>query len=272
MRLAHISDLHLLSPEYEPEHETAGNGFGSTEMAMAIADDLIAISDGLDLVIVSGDLTDRADAASFATIERILGQIDLPVLVVPGNHDGPSGMIDYLRHATTLADWDLSNRAVRIGAFKFIGLNTSVDGLTEGALDDAALAFVERHVAQDRDRQLAIVMHHPPLLLGLDQFDGFCQIENGADFLRILAGAGRETLVFSGHVHRPYTARNGNVACYVAGSMIAPYDSAHPFGADPIRPAALQDFYFIHDIDPGGRHVVTPQRVRGLADRLRHPQ
>ena len=261
MKLAHVSDLHILPPEAE----APGPGPTSIDVAEAIADDLKAIAAGLDLVIIAGDLTDRADARSFATVERLFGRVGLPIFVVPGNHDGPSGMIDYMRTSTTLADWDLSNRVVEIGGLRFLGLNTCVEGRPQGALDESALALVDREVGRDSDLPLVIVMHHPPLFLGLEQFDWFCDVDRGDEFLGLLAVAKAETLVFSGHVHRPYSARIDNLTCHVAGSMITPYDSLRPFGTDPIRPTALQDIYFVHDIDPGGQHVVTPQRVLGLA-------
>ncbi|MCY3876710.1 MAG: metallophosphoesterase [Rhodobacteraceae bacterium] len=260
MKLAHVSDLHILSPEAE----APGPGPTSIDVAEALADDLKAIAEGLDLVIIAGDLTDRADAPSFAIVERLFARVGLPIFVVPGNHDGPSGMIDYMRTSTTLSDWDLTNRVVEFGGFRFLGLNTCIEGRIQGALDDSALALVDREVGRNSDLPLVVIMHHPPLFLGLEQFDGFCDVDRGDEFLGLLAAAKAETLVFSGHVHRPYAARIDSLICHVAGSMITPYDSLRPFGTDPIRPTVLQDIYFVHEIDPGGQHVVTPQRVLGL--------
>lgn len=260
MKFAHVSDLHLMP-------DTSGGGAqgpSSLDVAKAIAEDLSVIADGLDLVVVSGDLTEQADASSFATFERIFGRVGLPIFVVPGNHDGPAGMLDYMTSSSRLVEWHLTNRVVEIGGVRFLGLNTSVDGLTQGALDDTALSLVEEQVRNESDQRLVLVMHHPPLVLGLQQFDEFADIERGDELLEIIAASKKEVIVLSGHVHRPYNVRQGCVSCFVAGSMVAPYDSERPFGTDRIRPIALQDFYFVHDIEPRGRHVVTPQRVRGL--------
>ena len=109
-------------------------------------------------------------------------------------------------------------------------------------------------------------MHHPPLVLGLERFDSFCRLDGRRKFLGIAAAAEQRVTVVSGHVHRPYFAQDRNIVCFVAGSMVAPYDSALPFGDLPIRPTTLQDFYYVHDIGPEGHHVVTPQRVRGLLE------
>lgn len=260
MRLAHVSDLHLLPPG----GISPGKGTSPEDLARAVADDLASISAGIDLVVISGDLTEKADAASFGAFEEIFAAIGLPVVIVPGNHDGPAGFHGYAQTSRTFAGWNITNRTVDIAEFRFLGLDTCIERTTEGALDDAGLALVEQELARDSDSRLVIVMHHPPLVLGLAQFDGFCRLENGERLLQMLQSASSPTIVLSGHVHRPYTARQGNISCFVAGSMIAPYDSPLPFGETPIRPAEMQDFYYIHDLGTDGRHIVTPQRVRGL--------
>lgn len=256
MRLAHVSDLHL---------GMDGAAADPIGVAEAVAADLIAISDALDLVVVSGDLTERAEPEAFAEFERMFVKIGVPVVVVPGNHDGPAGMHAYNETSALFADWNITNRVVEVAGIRVLGLDTCIEATTEGALDDEGLALLEREVLRESGSRLVVVMHHPPLVLGLKRFDGFCQIEGRGRFLEIMRAAREQVIVLSGHVHRPYTASEARIACFVAGSMVAPYDSALPFGDLPIRPTALQDFYYIHDIAPGGRHIVTPQRVRGLA-------
>ena len=72
MRLAHVSDLHILPPG----SEDGAGGATSHDKAAAIADDLAAVSAGLDLVVVSGDLTEEADGASFDSFVRIFSRIE----------------------------------------------------------------------------------------------------------------------------------------------------------------------------------------------------
>ncbi|MFK7889816.1 MAG: metallophosphoesterase [Granulosicoccus sp.] len=260
MKFAHVSDLHLT-----PDGPGRDKQFPSSiAMASAIAEDLRTIADGLDLLVVSGDITERADAESFAIFEQIFERIGLPIVTVPGNHDGPAGMFDYAASSPQFAGWHLTNRMIEIERVRLLGLDTNIAGLTHGALDDEALSLVDEQVQRKTDQCLVLVMHHPPLVLGLQQFDEFARIERGDELLDIITASKSEVIVLSGHVHRPYSARDRNVSCFVAGSMIAPYDSEHPFGTDRIRPANLQDFYYIHAIELHGRHLVTPQRVRGL--------
>ena len=72
VRLAHLSDVH----------------FGKIAHP-GIVDALVAEVNGagLDLVVVSGDLTQRARSAEFEAARRMLDAFEPPTLVVPGNHD-----------------------------------------------------------------------------------------------------------------------------------------------------------------------------------------
>lgn len=71
--LVHLSDLH----------------FGRTDPA--ILDPLVATVASIrpDVVVVSGDLTQRARAAEFRAARAFLDRLPRPQIVVPGNHDVP---------------------------------------------------------------------------------------------------------------------------------------------------------------------------------------
>ena len=72
-RIAHISDLHF--------------GRHDTRKVDALIDSLDQNSP--DLVVVSGDLTQRARQSEFAAAQEFLDRIRRPIVVVPGNHDVP---------------------------------------------------------------------------------------------------------------------------------------------------------------------------------------
>ena len=218
MKLAHVSDLHLLSDASDATEQNPS----SMAVASAIANDLASIVKGLDLVVVSGDITEHADAESFANFEQMFSGIGLSIVLVPGNHDGPAGIRSYAASSPQLADWHLTNRLTEIGGVRFLGLNTSVEGLTQGALDDETLSLVDEQIRCASDKRLVLVVHHPPLVLGLQQFDGFCKIERGDELLNIIAASAQEIIVLSGHVHRPYSARHGHLdarSCTPAASV-----------------------------------------------------
>ena len=77
--IAHLSDLHF--------------GTEDPELALALLHDLRELDPSL--VVVSGDLTQRARTREFEAAAAWLGQIQSPKLVIPGNHDIP--LFDIIR-------------------------------------------------------------------------------------------------------------------------------------------------------------------------------
>ena len=72
--ILHASDLHF-GAHHAPER------------ARALLASIGAIAP--DVVAISGDLTQRATAPQFRAALAFLGEICVPIVVVPGNHDLP---------------------------------------------------------------------------------------------------------------------------------------------------------------------------------------
>lgn len=109
--VAHISDLHF--------------GRTDTTVVEALLGDLARQRP--DLVIVSGDLTQRARTRQFAEARDFLDRLPAPALVVPGNHDiaplyRPLNRLfrpraKFERHLPGHADWPLwhDDKLVAVG-------------------------------------------------------------------------------------------------------------------------------------------------------------
>jgi Icc protein len=253
MRFAHLSDLHL------GQKPVAGVRQDAPQIVEQIVQDVSRISSVLDFVVVSGDMTEDAEVASFRQCEEMLATIGLPVYMIPGNHDGPAGYHRYVKLSQTFSTWDITNQIVSLPDLRLLGIDTCIEGETTGRIDAKAMALVERAVALRDAPPLIIVMHHPPIAPGLRDFDAVAQLEGAAELRDILSQATAPQIILSGHVHRPYQGRMEGAACFVAGSPTSAFTSDLPFGESPIRLKGLQDFYFVHEVDQAGRHVVTPQ-------------
>ena len=70
-RLAHISDLH----------------FGKTDQTLVLALEEELDQFNPDLIVVTGDLTQRARRQQFEQARNFLDSLPFARLVVPGNHD-----------------------------------------------------------------------------------------------------------------------------------------------------------------------------------------
>lgn len=230
--------------------------------AEAIARDLARISGILDFIVLSGDVTDDAHPESFRAFEELFAPIAAPIFTIPGNHDGPAA---YFREAGSgfLAERDITGRVVDLGGLRLLGLNTSVEEETTGALTARELDLAARELASDGHGQLVIVMHHPPFAPGLREFDDIARLDGAEEFAHLVRGARRAPIVLCGHVHRVYQATWNGAACFIAGSPALPFTSELPYGDRPIHPSDEQCAYFVHAIDGAGTHVVTPQPISG---------
>jgi 3',5'-cyclic AMP phosphodiesterase CpdA len=149
--LAHLSDLHfgrVHPPVLEPLRRA-----------------LAAI--GPDLVVVSGDLTQRAKAAQFREARAFLDSLPFPRLVVPGNHDIPLYNV-VKRFAAPLRDYRRIVSRELCPVFEddemvVVGLNSARSlvfkggRIGEGQLRNVRAAFESAGAAKLK----VLVTHHP---------------------------------------------------------------------------------------------------------------
>jgi 3',5'-cyclic AMP phosphodiesterase CpdA len=197
-RIAHLSDLHMGT-------EAAG-------LPEALAEAIARLRP--DLVVVSGDLTQRARAGQFRGARALLDRFGAPWLAVPGNHDVPLWNLParhlrpfegYRRHVAH----DLAPRW-RDAAVAVAGLNTVDPCAWEaGRFRQRDAGLLSEAFADAGDRLRVVAMHHPPI----HPPDVRKRLMRGAgEALAGLAAAGAD-VVLCGHLHAwataPITARKG---------------------------------------------------------------
>ena len=89
MRVLQISDLHIAPNDGEKVYGV--DSFVSLELILQKA-----MLHAPDLVVATGDLTERGDAASYERLAALLSPLSVPILVLPGNHDSPAVMASTL--------------------------------------------------------------------------------------------------------------------------------------------------------------------------------
>lgn len=162
-----------------------------------------------DLVLLSGDITQRARREQFRACERFLAQLPArPVLAVPGNHDLPLFNIwqrlwsPYASYSRTfgdeLAPW------FEFADVLVVGVNTTRPGKhVDGSFSAERVAAVARRLEHSA-AQLKIVMGHHPVDAVLDVDEK--NIATGADAaVRAWSRAGMQ-LYLAGHIHYPFCA------------------------------------------------------------------
>jgi 3',5'-cyclic AMP phosphodiesterase CpdA len=194
--IAHISDLH----------------FGAEDPAVVagLLDELRRFP--VDLVAISGDLTQHAFRREYRAAGMFISQLPAPVLAVPGNHDLPQFNLaerfvaPYARWCTDIAPepepvWQNANVAV-------VGINTVHRARlhwdwSRGLMDRNRLDAAHERLTNLPENLVRIVVAHHPMMAS-EERPRMVLVGNARQTLRMLAGLNVK-LVLSGHAHRSYT-------------------------------------------------------------------
>lgn len=191
-RIAHLSDLHF--------------GTEEPEIAEGLLADLTSQSP--DLVVVSGDLTQRARRRQFVAARAFLDLIPAPRLVVPGNHDIPLyNVLDRLtrplsRYRALITD-DL-HPFHHDSEIAVAGVNSArADRWKEGRLSLRQIRRLqEQFESVPPDRFKVLVCHHP--FIPPEGRAPAAVVGRGRVALRMLEAAGC-ALILTGHLHHAYS-------------------------------------------------------------------
>jgi 3',5'-cyclic AMP phosphodiesterase CpdA len=159
------------------------------------------------LVLLSGDITQRARKSQFAAARRFVDRLQAPVVAIPGNHDIP--LFNVLARATApyggyrqffgpALEPVLDDDHVLV-----VGVNsTRASRHKNGEVSADQVAWASRHLRRARPEQLRVVMlHHPVLALQASDEENVPSGREMAVQEWVAAGV---DLILGGHIHLPY--------------------------------------------------------------------
>lgn len=201
LRILHISDLHFGPP-----------------FVQNVADEVLVRAEKLqpDVVVVSGDFTQRATAEQFEDAAKFVAQLpDVPRVLIPGNHDVPldrplERLFDPYRNYRQFISQELDS-VVRVEGATFVGIDSTNPhrAITNGRISREQLDFTRQAFEQSEpsDYRIVVAHHHfapapdyeggevmPKAKRALDEFDQL-NVE----------------LILGGHLHRAYIGNSLDV-------------------------------------------------------------
>jgi predicted phosphodiesterase len=219
-RIATVNDVHLgerrfglLNTMHEPP---AAVPHAERCLRSALAD---AIAWGAQLLVVKGDLTHHSNLAELETAGELLGDLPIPVVVVPGNHETKSwrpveavGVLHKYGVRVVEAVDHVDLPGVRV-----VAVNTTIEGAHPGRV--AAHQDEVAALASGAPGAVLVCLHHylqatrlptmwPPGIRGPE----------ARRFLHALRDANPRCLVVSGHTHRHRRYVREGVTCAEVGS------------------------------------------------------
>ncbi|HZF34179.1 MAG TPA: phosphodiesterase [Candidatus Angelobacter sp.] len=207
MLLAQISDLHVVARGKRLYGRIDTPAF----LTRAVAH-LNALAPRPDFVWITGDLVDQGSPAEYAHLREILGGLEIPWALMPGNHDDRASLRRAFADQPYLPrDGEFLQYALDDLPLRLLALDTLIPGESGGRLCQARLEWLAARLAEHPDRPTVIAMHHPPFLTGLAEMDTI-NCDNSAALGAIVAEHPQIERIVCGHVHRPMVIRwNGTV-------------------------------------------------------------
>jgi 3',5'-cyclic AMP phosphodiesterase CpdA len=209
-RIAHLSDIH----------------FGTEDPA--VADLAVRTINDLepDVVVVSGDLTQRARKSEFIAAGKFLDRLPRPQIVVPGNHDVPLyNLFDrffrqlhkFQRYITD----DLTPTYID-DELAIVGVSTARSAVIKGGrINEEQVEFIRSQLCVLDDRALKIVVTHHPFDLPEDSHHD--DVVGRAEYaMPKIAECGGDVFL-AGHLHvghiettaKRYKLENGRIALVI---------------------------------------------------------
>ncbi|AEG51365.1 metallophosphoesterase [Sphingobium chlorophenolicum L-1] len=197
MLIAQVTDIHL---GFDPDNPAEFNRKRLDQV-------LRALNDGPnrpDLLLATGDLTDRGDADSYRRLANAFSQCDFPVWPCMGNHDDRAQFAQYFPHIPQ--EDSFVQYVIPLEDRRIIMLDTLEPDRHGGAFCERRAAWLSARLDEDSTTPTLIVMHHPPVEVGIDWMNTHPEEAWVQRFTAAIAGRPNIQAILCGHIHRAITA------------------------------------------------------------------
>ena len=254
IHFAQISDIHISS--LGSHHEMLSGQ--APEILAGVVAELNQMAD-LDFVLITGDLFDTASQWEFDQFQQVIGYLQKPYYVLPGNHDrrqndSPAGLSrhDFARHFNPQVDERPTMSEAQAGYWsidvhpkvQLIGLDSIRDEDWGGIIDDTQIAWLQAELARHTDKLVIVGVHHPLHPLHAIDHDPDWQnfvCDNGPEMLTLWDDYPQVKLVLTGHHHFSRVDWFGNRLHLASPSIV-------------IYPCGYRTFHLTHQSD-GNWHL-----------------
>ncbi|ERN40653.1 putative phosphohydrolase [Rubidibacter lacunae KORDI 51-2] len=229
INVAQVTDTHLLA---KADGELLGQ---PTDASLEVViKRLHALRPRLDLLLLTGDLSQDGSIASYQRLQDAIEPLGLPTFWVPGNHDQHLVMQQVLRRPPFSTE-----KSFQVGGWQFVLLNSAVPGCVHGYFSDETLVWLDCQLAGARARPTMLAFHHPPFAVHSRWIDQ-SGLHNPDAFFAVLDRHPQVRLSVFGHIHQDYCRWRRDV-CYAAS----------PSTSVQFKPRS--DRFSLDDISPGFR-------------------
>lgn len=205
LSIAQVTDIHLFGDENQELL-----GLQTTLSFQAVIRRLQVLQPQLDLLLLTGDLSQDGTTESYHRVQNLLSPLATPIYWLPGNHDCVSTMQQALNHA-----YFCPRKAFTYKGWNFLLINSGVPGCIHGHISSEKLNWLDFELNFGGDHPTVVALHHPPFRLNSDWLDTSV-LENSEELFAVLDRHPQVKLVLFGHIHQEFNCQRNGV--YYLGS------------------------------------------------------
>lgn len=226
MLIAQITDIHL---GFDPDNPA--------EFNRKRLDQVLRVLTGMnpmpDLLLATGDLVDRGDSESYRRLRNALSVCPFPVWPCVGNHDVRETFLENFADVPTVDGF--VQYEVNASNLRFLVIDTLEEGRHGGAFCETRARWLRDRLAEQPDRDTIIVMHHPPVDVGIEWMATHADEPWVSVFSDAIAGHAQVKAIICGHLHRPISVAWRGTTVSICPST-APQVALDLAPIDPDRP------------------------------------
>lgn len=244
--IAQLTDIHLFVDE---KQELLG--LRTIQSFQAVIERLQHLQPQLDLLLLTGDLSQDGTPESYENIQNLLSPLAKPTYWLAGNHDCISAMQQVLNRAPFSP-----HKAFTHKGWNFLLINSGVPGYVHGYLSQEKLNWLDFALEIMGDRPTLVALHHPPFRLNSDWLDT-STLQNSKELFAVLDRHPQVKLVLFGHIHQEFHCqRNGVHYLGSPSTSIQFQPQSANFSLDPQKPG-----FRLLNLHPEGRWETKIERV-----------
>ena len=227
-RIEQLTDIHLTAKSGSELH-----GVDTALSLNKIVNEIKQLPKMPDVIIATGDLAQDGSKTTYRRFRELLGGLEIPVYVLPGNHDDISEM----RLSLDVDGFHCAN-TMRMRNWGFVFANSQVEGHSHGYVN---LIELEKNISDLGDHPILVALHHTPSNV-CPSFG--CQLKNSSEFTILLQKYSNIKGVIAGHTHIASEVDAGGHIQFTTPSTFA-----HTTHAQLGESVDHDDFWDSHSLD-----------------------
>jgi len=201
-----------------------------------IQNDIQQPGHSVDVLLVTGDISQDGSAASYQRFHEFLKPLDIPSYFLQGNHDYKAPMLKEFG-AEHVAPCLVSPSHLKDSPWNIIMLNSSVENEVGGHFGSEQLAYLEKRLTEKPNAPTLLCFHHHPFPIECEWLDSQ-KIDDAESLFEIIKPYDNVKLCIYGHIHQDRKTQVDHVSYFASPSTCAQFKpEVDDFSLDDKAPA-----------------------------------